>query len=168
MASLADVFRILAQMREQGVVKDYAIGGATAVLFYAEPTRTYDVDVFALLPSADQGALVPLEPVYRWAESQGFTIDAEHVLVHGVPVQILPAYNALVTDAIRTARVYDYQGIPVRVVDPEHLIALALQAGGARRRERAWLILQAGVVDRLRLRVLLDVHGIDAEVPDDV
>src|SRR5688572_6120204 len=115
-------------MREERVVTDYAIGGATAVLFYAEPTRTYDVDdVFALLPSVGQSLLVSLAPVYRWAESQGFTVDAEHVLVHGVPVQILPAYNALVIDAIHTARVHDYQGLPVRVVGPEHLIALALQ-----------------------------------------
>jgi hypothetical protein len=167
-ASLADVFRAIGTLREDGVVLDYAIGGATAVLFYAEPTRTYDVDVFALLPSVDQVEIVSLASVYRWAESQGFSVDAEHVLVHGVPVQILPAYNALVIEAIRTARVHDYEGVPVRVVDPEHLIALALQAGGARRRERAWLILQAGVVDRRRLRTLLGAHGIDAEIPDDV
>lgn len=41
---------MLAGAREEGVVLDYAVGGAMAVLFYAEPTRTYDVDVFALLP----------------------------------------------------------------------------------------------------------------------
>ena len=154
-------------MREESIVTDYAIGGATAVLFYAEPTRTYDIDVFALLPSVDQSLLVALAPVYRWAESHGFKTDAEHILVHGVPVQILPAYNALVVDAIHTARVHDYQGVPVRVVDPERLIALALQAGGARRRERAWLLLQTGIVDRPRLRALLDVHGIHAEIPAD-
>ena len=154
-------------MRDEGVVRDYAIGGATAVLFYAEPTRTYDVDVFALLPSMDRSELLALAPIYRWAESRGFTVDAEHLIVHGVPVQILPAYNALVTEAIQTARVHEYQGVPVRVVDPEHLIALALQAGGARRRERAWLVLQAGVADRSRLRVLLETHGIDAEIPDE-
>jgi hypothetical protein len=109
---LADVFRVLAQMRQEGVIIEYAIGGATAVLFYAEPTRTYDVDVFALLPSVDQSELISLAPVYRWAASRGFTVDAEHVLIHGVPVQILPAYNALVVDAIHTARVHDYEGVP--------------------------------------------------------
>jgi len=154
-------------MQQEGVLTDYAIGGATAVLFYAEPTRTYDVDVFALLPSMDQSGLVALAPVYRWAESRGFPVDAEHLLVHGVPVQILPAYNALVAEAIRTARVHEYQGVTVPVVDPEHLIALALQAGGARRRERAWLLLQAGVADRVRLRAVLDAHGISVEIPDE-
>jgi hypothetical protein len=136
------------------------------VLFYAEPTRTYDVDVFALLPSHGQSLLEILAPVYRWVESQGFTVDAEHVLVDGVPVQILPAYNPLVVDAIHTALVHEYEGVLVRVVGPEHLIALALQAGGARRRERAWLLLQTGAVDRSRLRTLLDTHAIDEEIPD--
>jgi hypothetical protein len=167
-ASLADVFRVLETMRDEGVVTEYAIGGATAVLFYAEPTRTYDVDVFAVLPTTDQTPIVSLAPVYRWAASRGFVVDAEHLTVHGVPVQILPAYNALVADAIRTARVHEYEGVRVRVAGPEHLIALALQAGDARRRERAWLVLQAGGVDRARLRSLLEEHGIKAEVPDEI
>ena len=88
--------------------------------------------------------------------------------MHGVPVQILPAYNPLVIDAIETARVHDYEGVAVRVVDPEHLIALSLQAGGARRRERAWLLLQTGIIDRPRLRALLDAHGIHVEIPDEI
>lgn len=99
---MAEVFQVLAQMRDEGIVTDYAVGGATAVLFYAEPTRTYDVDVFALLPSSGESALVSLAPVYRWAESRGFPVDGEHVMVHDVPVRILPAYNPLVVDAIHT------------------------------------------------------------------
>jgi hypothetical protein len=63
--------------------------------------------------------------------------------------------------------VHEYEGISVPVVDPEHLIALALQAGGARRRERAWLLLQTGIVDRPRLRALLEAHGISGDLPAD-
>ena len=85
----------------------------------------------------------------------------------GVPVQLLPAYNALVEAALATARLHDYSGVPVRVVDAEHLVALALQAGGARRRERAWQLLEAGAVDRERLRRILATHDIAAELPDD-
>ena len=33
MPSLADVFRVLNRMRDEGIVAQYAIGGATAVLF---------------------------------------------------------------------------------------------------------------------------------------
>ena len=147
---------------------DYAVGGAMAVLFYAEPTRTYDVDVFALLPADASKSLAPLTEVYRWGRHEGFELEGEHLLVHGVPVQILPAHNALMIDAVRNARTHDYEGVPVRVVGPEHLVALALQAGGARRRERAWQLLQAGAVDRQALRSLLKAHAINAEIPDDV
>lgn len=41
-ASLREVFQVLNDMRSDGVIEDYALGGAMAVLFYAEPTRTYD------------------------------------------------------------------------------------------------------------------------------
>ncbi len=167
MASLADVFRVLEEMRAARVFTDYAIGGATAVLFYAEPTRTYDLDVFVSLP-ADDAELAPLSGVYEWTRARGFTSMAEHVMIHGVPVQFLPTPNTLAEEAIRDARNLDYEGVNVRVIDPEHLVALALQAGGARRRERAWQLLEAGQVDRGRLRQLLSVYGINAAIPDDV
>ena len=168
MSSLADVFRILNQMRADGVVSDYAIGGATAVLFYAEPTRTYDLDVFVTLQDGHAGELVSLSSVYDWARERDIPLEAEHLMIEGVPVQLLPAYNALVEAALAGARVHDYDGVPVRVVGPEHLVALALQAGGARRRERAWQLLQSGGVDRKRLRELLTTHAIPVDIPEDV
>ena len=41
MSTLGDVFGELNLLKATGLVRDYAIGGATAVLFYAEPARTY-------------------------------------------------------------------------------------------------------------------------------
>lgn len=167
MRSLGDVFRVLDEMLAAGIVSGYAIGGATAVLFYAEPTRTYDVDVF-VIRAVEGGGLASLSGIDDWTRKRGFAAVGEHVMIHGVPVQFLPAHNALVEEAITTARDLDYEGMRVRVVDPEHLVALALQAGGARRRERAWQLLEAGQVDRARLRALLARHGVAAEIPDDV
>jgi hypothetical protein len=166
MSTLGDVFRELNLLKATGLVRDYAIGGATAVLFYAEPTRTYDVDVFILLDAPTPPGLTSLSTLYAWARSRGFATDAEHILVHGVPVQFLPAHNALAEDAVGGARVLDYDGVPVRVIDPEHLAALAFQAGGSRRRERAWQLLETGGVNRERLRALLAAHGINMEIGD--
>ena len=166
MVTLANVFRLLNTLKADGVVQDYALGGATAVLFYAEPTRTYDVDVFVSLPPARNSALVSLQPIYEWAETRGFAAEAEHVLIHGVPVQFLAAHNALAEDAVVTARTLEYAGVPVRVIAPEHLIALALQVGGARQRERAWQLLESGPIDRQQLRSLLASHAINVEIDD--
>jgi hypothetical protein len=164
MASLADVFHELNALKEAGQVRDYAVGGATAVLFYAEPARTYDVDVFVLLATSQSSGLVSLTSLYDWARARGFELDAEHILVHGVPVQFLPAHNALAEEAVASARTLDYEGVAVRVIDPEHLAALAFQAGGPKRRERAWQLLETGGVDRQRLRGLLAAHGINMDL----
>ena len=140
MVTLKDVFAELNALKGAGIVRDYAIGGATAVLFYAEPTRTYDLDVFVPLANAPAG---------------------EHIIIHGVPVQFLPAHNALAEAAVATARTIAYEDVLVRVIAPEHLAALAFQAGGARRRERGWQLLdEPGVVDREKFDALARTHGI--------
>jgi len=161
MATLKDVFAELNALKDAGIVREYAIGGATAVLFYAEPTRTYDLDVFVLLANAPAGARISLQPCYGWAAQKDFPTSAEHIIIHGVPVQFLPAHNALAEAAVATARTIAYEDVPVRVIGPEHLAALAFQAGGARRRERAWQLLdEPGVVDRDKFDALAEAHGI--------
>lgn len=122
--------------------------------------------MFVVPAQTAPASLVSLEMFYEWARARGFPADAEHILVHGVPVQFLPAHNALAEAAVTTARTLDYGGVPVRVIDPEHLVALAFQAGGHKRRERAWQMLDVGVVNRQRLRTLLSAHGIMMEIDD--
>jgi hypothetical protein len=165
-ASLADVFGVLNDMKTAGVIEDYALGGAMAMLFYAEPTRTYDLDVFVRLPGP-HGTLVMLTPVYQWLAARGFEPVAEHVVVHGVPVQLIPAYNDLVEEAITEARELEYDVVPVRVTPPEHLVALAFQAGGRKRRERAFQLLETSDIDRDTLHELLSRHGIEPPRIDD-
>src|SRR5262249_34709933 len=63
--SLADTFRVLAALRTDAVIREYAVGGAMAMLFWTEPTLTFDLDVFVLLP-APEGPIVSLSPLYDW------------------------------------------------------------------------------------------------------
>jgi hypothetical protein len=122
--------------------------------------------VFVVPAGTAPASLVSLELFYEWAKTRGFPVDAEHILIHGVPVQFLPAHNALAESAVATARTLDYDGVPVRVIDPEHLVALAFQAVGHKRRERAWQMIEVGAVNSQRLRELLLAHGITLEIDD--
>ncbi len=168
MASLGDVFGELNLAKSTGIFVDYAVGGAMAVLFYAEPARTYDLDVFVLVDERVASSLTPLAGVYDWARRRGFSVDAEHIVIHGVPVQFLPPFSPLVQEAVASARLLSYEDVPVRVVAPDYLVVLALEAGGARRRERAWQLLESGQVDRDALRRLCARHNVRVEIPDDV
>src|SRR3970040_2223197 len=46
----AAAVRVGNELETEGVVSGYAIGGAMAMLFWAEPTVTFDLDVFVLVP----------------------------------------------------------------------------------------------------------------------
>ena len=42
---LADVLRAANELVSAGLIKDYALGGALAAIYYTEPFTTYDADI---------------------------------------------------------------------------------------------------------------------------
>jgi hypothetical protein len=162
MSRFATALAVLNDMKAAGVVQEYAVAGAMAIVFWSEPVPTYDLDVLVWLPPSFS-SIVTLSGIYQWLAARGYRADAEHVIVEQLPVQFLPAHNALADEALRTAATLDYQGVAVRVVRPEHLIALYLEAGARtpRRRERAALLAESPHVDQQRLRDLLERHGLE-------
>jgi hypothetical protein len=162
MACLAEVFRTLNDMTSEEVVTDYAIGGAMAALFYTEVTRTYHVDVLALIPSQTD-PIIRMTEFYAWARKHAFNPDRAHILIHSVPVWFLSSNDGVEFEAVQQARTFDYQGVPVRVIRPEHLVVLYVLAGGVGRRERTSLLLEAGAVDRQKLREVLERHQLTAQ-----
>jgi hypothetical protein len=159
--AFADALRQLNSMKAEGVVTEYAIAGGMAIVFWTEPTPTFDMDVLVVLPE-DGGVLVSLDPIYRWAEARGYPAQDEHILVEELPTQFLPAPNALAFEAVAQARTVDYEGVPVRVVAPEYLIALCLQptAKTARRRERAAMLMEVPGLDRALVDDVLERYGL--------
>src|ERR1035437_9712775 len=96
--------RLLNEMVTRGLLDSYAIGGAMASLFYAVPVATFDLHVFVLLPTAQSDrTIVTLEPQIAFLREHGAVQEGENVVIQGLPVQILPAYNALVTEATKQA-----------------------------------------------------------------
>ncbi len=126
-------------MKSEGVIDEYAIAGAMALLFWAEPIPTYDLDVLVFLPPTSYQA------------------DKEHIIIEGIPVQFVPAPNELADEAIETAEVMKYGGVDARVVRPEYLIALYLDGSAKtpKRRERAAALRESDKVDTSRLQDLM-------------
>jgi len=151
--------RVLNDLERAGVVSRYAIGGAMAATFYVEPVLTFDLDVFIVLPGTS-GALLTLSPLYEALRAQGYREEKECVNIEGVPVQFLPAYNALVEEALAEAREVIYEATPTRVLRAEHLLAIALQTDRAKDRERVRLLREQASLDSDYLATLLVRHGL--------
>ena len=145
---------VLNELEQQGVFTRHAIGGAMGATFYAEPVLTFDLDIFVLLaPSA--GGLMTLAPIYEALRARGYHEQHESVSIEGVPVQFLPAYNSLVEEALREARDVLYEDAPTRVLRAEYLVAISLQTGGEKDRERVRLLrAQANLDDILLLELI--------------
>ena len=95
--------QVLNELERSGVLGRYAIAGAMGATFYVEPLLTFDLDVFVILPQG-AGGLLSLAPLYDALRAKGYTEDWECVLIEGVPVQFLPAHNALLEEALAEAR----------------------------------------------------------------
>lgn len=157
MASFEKTLRAVNDLKAAGIIDEYAVAGAMALMFWIEPVPTFDLDVLVMLPQS-AGPLVSLDPIYRWASDRGYAAEHEHVIIEGVPVQFLPSFGTLADEAIRTAADRQYVEVNLRVVRPEYLIALYLlpSARTAKRRERAAALAESAEIDRERLDDLMN------------
>jgi hypothetical protein len=148
---------VIEEMARLGIIKSYAIGGGVAATYYIEPVLTYDLDVF-FLPIKE--GLEELAPIYEFARGRGYAEEAEALVIEGFPVQFIPAYNDLVREAVADAAILRYRGVEAKVVKAEYLVAIALQTGRAKERERVVRLLDSDAVDRTKLAGILEEFGL--------
>lgn len=151
---------VLNDLEREGVFSRYAIGGAMGAIFYTEPFLTFDLDVFVVLPPT-AGGLLTLAPIYDALRARGYTEENECVLVEGVPVQFLPAYNALVEQALNQAQEVMFEGVPTRVLRSEHLVAICLQTGRNKDRDRVRILREQAKLDLNFLAEILRRHQLE-------
>ena len=154
--------QVLNTLERDGIVSRYAIGGAMAATFYAEPVLTLDLDIFVVLPEKP-GGLLTLTPLYNDLRRRGYLEAGECVLIEGIPVQFLPAYNALLEEALAEARETLYERTPTRVLRAEHLVAIALQTGREKDHERIRVLKEQAPLDNAYLAAVLARHGLKSK-----
>jgi hypothetical protein len=152
---------VLNELESEGIFDRYAIGGAVGAIFYMEPFLTYDLDVFVLLP-VTEGGLVTLSPIYEALRVRGFPAEGECVIIGGMPVQFLPAYNPLLEEALEQSREVIYVETPTRVLRPEHLVAIMVQTGRSKDRQRFATFMEEAPLEPAYLMDILDRHQLRA------
>ncbi len=155
---LKDVFATVNQMREDGVIKEYALGGAVGATFFLDPVATVDVDIFVFLHPEPGRMLISLTPIYDYLRVRGCVAKGEYVEVAGWPVQFLPAPSPLVEEAIREAVMVALEEVPVRIFTAEHLAAIALETGRSKDKSRLLQFVESGVLDHGKFMAILKNH----------
>ncbi|MDD5059225.1 MAG: hypothetical protein PHQ60_15285 [Sideroxydans sp.] len=145
----------LNSIKKAGVIDDYAIGGAIAASFYIEATNTEDVDVFLFMSASENSVLLSLSPIYDALKQLGGRIEKEYIVFGDWPVQILPAYNALVEEAVKQAVTVQYGDIETKIFTAEYLCAIALDTGRIKDFYRVASFIEQQKVDRAVLNQLV-------------
>ena len=148
---LADVLRAANELVSAGLIKDYALGGALAAIYYTEPVTTYDADIMFIASDKTLNAGIPA--IYSHLQSKGWRVEREHLLLKDFPVQFLAA-SGLTEEAVRNANSIEYESIPAKVLTPEYIIAIAASVGRHK--------------DFARIEQMLDQVKIDKALLDDI
>ena len=146
--------QVLAELETTGIISRYAIGGAVGAIFYIEPFLTYDLDIFVVLPQTSSG-LLTLSSIYDELKQRGYLTEAECILIEGVPVQFLPAYNPLLEEALAEAQLLPYGELQTRVIRPEHLVAIMVQTGRHKDRQRFSMFMEQATMNNFSLQEIL-------------
>jgi len=159
--AIKEAIQIINRMEADGVIERYAIGGAVGATFYLEPVATLDVDVFIEFRAEPGSHLVSLEPIFTYLRDRGCTMEGEHIVIAGWPVQFLPANSNLLQEALVAAVEKSVEGTSARVFTAEHIAAIALQTGRAKDKARVLQFIEANAVDLGRVREILTRHGLN-------
>jgi hypothetical protein len=151
---------VLNELQRAGIFSRYAIGGAMGAIFYTEPFLTFDVDVFVVLPQTS-GGLLTLTPIYDALRARGYEEENECMVIEGVPIQFLPTYNSLVEEALNHAQEMMYENVPAQILRSEHLIAISLQTGREKDRERVRILREQAKLDMNFLASVLKRHQLE-------
>jgi hypothetical protein len=154
---------VINQMQADGVIGQYAIGGAVGATFYLEPVATLDIDVFVSFQKSAGSSLLTLSPIYDYLTARGFKAEKEYIVIADWPVQFLPPGNALVEEALAQAVKTEVEGVKTRVMTAEHLVAIALQTGRAKDFSRILQFIESGTIEAGKLDSIFARHELVAK-----
>lgn len=156
---MKETLELINQMQADGVIGDYAIGGAVGAMLYLEPAATLDVDVFVALPTT-KGGLLSLAPIYAYLEARGCVVREEHIVIGGWPVQFISPRDDLEREAVAAAVAAEVDDTATRIMSAEHLVAIALRTGRTKDHARILQFLEQDAVDSKKLETLIDKYGL--------
>jgi hypothetical protein len=162
MLATAKAIQVVNQLRNEGFISQYAVGGAIGALFYIEPTQTQDIDIFVHLNAAPGSALISLSPILTRLKELGYTLwEEDKVVVEGWPIQFLPATKKIETEAIEHAVEQPLaDGVKAFVPPPEYLMVIAIDLGRPKDIIRLQQFYAEHVYEPAKLDALLKSHDL--------
>lgn len=140
---MRELIELIDEMLKAQLLRTYAVFGALAQMRYTEAVVTMDADI---LIGVEDDSIAVLSPIYAFCKDRGYFPEGEAIRVGAWPVQFIPAFDDLSTDAMEYAEQADVDGLRARVVRADYLAVMALKVGRAKDRLRILALLESAAV----------------------
>jgi len=158
------VFKVIKKMYQEGILKDYAVGGAVATIYYTEPFATKDIDIFFIPPEEDE--IIILTPFYDFLLKKGYKTYKEYIMIGDTPVQFIPTATLLEKEAVEKAISVKYKSVDIKILRPEYLVAIFLKVFRPKDRDKLIRLLDQVKIDKALLHDVLSRHNLDKKFND--
>lgn len=158
-AILGPTLEVINQLEREGIIQQPTIGGSVALMYYSQPVKTDDLDMFCYIPN--RGILIQLGPIYKRLEELDCKINDLYVNVRGVDVQFLvPANQPLVEEALANAVSITVDNVKTHIFEYEYALAVKAEAN----RSKDWAHLATAVEsappNKEKLDTILTKYGL--------
>ncbi len=161
-AGMIDVFRVMNEMVEDGIIKDYVIGGGAATSLYAVPYLTEDIDFFCYYNQSS--IFIILDPLFEYLKERGgkwVEKEGNKKFILGLwPIDFTPDSTPLVKEAMENANKVVVGGVSFKLFTPEYLVAVALETGRKKDERKSIQLLEHKKVDISKLEEILTKHNL--------
>ena len=119
------ILEILNEIKDKGLIEDYAIAGGIASAYYIELFGTKDLDIFVIIKPGSKRdmAKVPFR-LFNYFAGKGYGSDGDYIFVDCIAVHITFVDKCIQMDAVRDAEDIEFAGVKTRVLRAEYLIAM--------------------------------------------
>jgi len=152
---------VINKLKEKGLIKDYAIGGAIGVLKWVEPFFTRDLDIFIISSQEPKNKVIDLSPIYDYLKNKGYDEwIGQWIMIEGIPTEFIPA-EGLAKESVANAQEIEFEGAKTKVIIPEYLIALLLVPRREKDIMKIKMLLKQARIDRKKLNDILLRYDLD-------
>lgn len=153
------IIDIIEDLKDQNLIQDYCLGGATALLYYSTPHLTEDIDIFIELKR--KSLIYNLSDIYQYLKDNYQAVEkGEFILIKGFPVQFLLAGNQVTQEAFDEANYINISGKKFKIFSLEYLIAIMLYLGKSKYKERLRIVKEEQKYDENILNKLLQKYNL--------
>lgn len=157
---MKETLKIINKLKQEGIIADYAIGGAVAALNYIEPFLTHDLDLFITLENCQDG-IVDLSPIYRRLKDLGYDkFDKEGLVIEEWPVQFIIPPDKLEKEALENAEERTLYNVRGKWLTAEYLMAICVKTGRLKDKLRIQQFVEFGKYDNGKLDDILKRHNL--------